>query len=67
MPKEFTVLCDDLKRDIRADVKEFKESFDRDMRKDIRDIKVSLNFINKPYSKLKEQIDVVLTDKKPQD
>lgn len=57
-------MCDDIKREIRADLKEFKESFDRDMRKDIRDIKASLNLINKLYEELKEEINVVRTENK---
>lgn len=62
MSKELTLICEDLKRDIKSELKDFKDTLDRDLRKELRDIKVSLTFINKLYEELKEKVNATQSD-----
>ncbi|KAH7973210.1 hypothetical protein HPB52_022926 [Rhipicephalus sanguineus] len=53
MSKEIRALFDDLKRELRAEFKDFKDSIERDFRKELRDIKTSLAHANKEYEEIK--------------
>lgn len=47
MSKELTALFEEFKRELRAELKEFRDGFDREFRKEMREIKASLANIDK--------------------
>ncbi|KAL1468266.1 hypothetical protein MTO96_041604 [Rhipicephalus appendiculatus] len=53
MSKEIRSLFDDLKRELRAEFKDFKDTIERDFRKEFRDIKTSLAHAYKEYEDIK--------------
>lgn len=59
MAKELRALFDELKRDLRADFKELRESFDRDVRKELREMNTFITFANKHYEEIKAENQVL--------
>lgn len=59
MSKETAKLLDDLKREMKQELRDFRESLERELRKDIRDIKVSMSFINKTFEEFRETTKVL--------
>lgn len=64
MTKELKALCEELKREIRTELREFRESVERDLRKELRDINASLTFINKAYEDMKKELNEVKSEHK---
>lgn len=64
MSKEVAAFCEELRRDNKVELGEFKDSFERDLRKERRDIKASLSFSNKIYQEMKGQLMVALSETK---
>ncbi|KAH7971385.1 hypothetical protein HPB49_023163 [Dermacentor silvarum] len=52
MSKDLSALSEEFKRELRAELKEFQDGFDRDFRKEMREIKASLANINKAYEEV---------------
>lgn len=55
MSKEIRALFDELKRELRAEFKDFKETIERDFRKELRDIKTFLATANKEYEEIRSE------------
>lgn len=64
MSKEISAVRDDLRREIRQELKDFRDSFESELRKELREIKSSISFINQAYEELKGQIAIDLTENK---
>ncbi|KAH9378273.1 hypothetical protein HPB48_022220 [Haemaphysalis longicornis] len=62
--KELTTALDELKSEIKTDLKVFRESLDRDFRKDLREIKASLKFISDKYDEMRVDLKSVLEQNK---
>ncbi|KAH9379472.1 hypothetical protein HPB48_012270 [Haemaphysalis longicornis] len=62
--KEVTTALDELKSDIKTDLKVFRESIDRDFRTDLREIKASLKFISDKYDEMRVDLKSVLEQNK---
>lgn len=56
MSKELRSMFDELKKEIKSELKEFREAVERDLRKELREINESLTFINKSYEELKGEV-----------
>lgn len=59
MSKELAFTCEQLTRDFKNDLKEFKDSLDHDFRKEVKETKASLTFNNKLYKEMKETLRVL--------
>lgn len=46
MTRKVAHVCEDLKREIKLEMKEFRESWDRDLRKELRVVGNFMNFIS---------------------
>lgn len=64
MAKELKAVCDDLRVEIRAELREFRDTVERELRKELRDIKASLTFINKMYKDTKSELATVRSENK---
>lgn len=62
--KELTTALDELKSEIKTDLKLFRESVDRDFRTDLREIKASLKFIGEKYDEMRVDLKSVLEQNK---
>lgn len=62
--KELTTALDELKSEIKTDLKVFRESIDRDFRTDLREIKASLKFIGEKYDEMRVDLKSVLEQNK---
>lgn len=56
------VMTEEFKQIVRAELKEFRKTFDRDVRNELREIKNSLSFMNKTYEEIKDQMARVLSE-----
>lgn len=57
-------MCDELRRDIKHELKDFRDSFERDLRKELREIRTAMSFINQSYEEMKTQLNTVLAENK---
>ncbi|KAH9359818.1 hypothetical protein HPB48_015831 [Haemaphysalis longicornis] len=53
MAKELRALFDELKRDLRADFKELRESLDQDVHKELREMNTFITFATNTMKKLR--------------
>lgn len=56
MPTVLATVSDDLKRDIKSDAKELKDTFDRNLRSKLREIKDSSTAFNEIFQVLNQQV-----------
>lgn len=56
MPTVLATVSDDLKRDIKSDAKELKDTFDRNLRSKLREIKDSSTVFNEIFQVLNQQV-----------
>lgn len=56
MAKELKNICEELKREIKSDLKDFKETIERELRKELREINASLTFLNKMFEDVKDEL-----------
>lgn len=64
MAKELAYVCEDLKRQIKFQLKGFIESWEPRFYKGTHDIKNSINFISEAYYETKEQLGNILNENK---
>lgn len=63
-PKEVAALCEGLRRNIKVDLREFKDLFERDLRNELSEIKVSQSFSNKRYEEMMNILMAALSEAK---
>lgn len=61
MTKELKSIGEALRREIKAELSEFRDTIERDLRKELKNINASLNFINRLYKDTKREMGVVIT------
>lgn len=62
MSKEIVKLCEELKRELKAELREIKDTMERErkeLRKDFRDVRSSMDFMNKSFEEMKEKLELV--------
>lgn len=62
MAKDLTKLFNELKEELKKEVRTLKDSFDRDIRADLRDVKTGMDFMNSHFEQMKRKIDDVLRE-----
>lgn len=65
MSKEMAKICDELERELKAELREFKESMEKDRkesRRNVREARSSMDFIIKVFKEIRSILDVVRAD-----
>lgn len=62
--KELAQLWENLKREVKLELEEFRESWDHDFRKGIRDVSNRINFTSKAYDEIKQQLGTIPNENK---
>lgn len=57
-------MCDDLKRELKTELKQLRDIFERDFRKELREIKNSMTFMNKEFEEIKDELKAIRTENK---
>lgn len=53
--KELKALLEDLNRQLRVDLEDFKETFEKEFTKEMREAKANLTYMNHDYEEMKVQ------------
>lgn len=64
MTKELKNVCENLRKDITAELREFRGTDERDLRKELNEINASLISTNKLYKEMKSEIRTAKTEQK---
>ncbi|XP_064461813.1 uncharacterized protein LOC135371788 [Ornithodoros turicata] len=59
MSKEVTRICEELKREIKQDIKLAREGMERELRNELRELKNSMDFFNKNFEEFRSKMEAL--------